>query len=640
SCSDKTASETDKAKDTSEKVTSSELEKDNSESKDEGAALRDPLPAPDLSSLQYAPVVRFGRPPPVAGGRFNLPSAIAVDSRSGDFYVMDTNNKRVHRYKADGTFVSMWGDKAASGLTVDPRNGTVLLALPSEKKVVRFDKNGKRLEEIGSGEEPAFLTEPMDVTVRANGEVFVLNRSSHVTRFNAKGAFVSRWLALPEMKSAALKNGMVSQLHRSMSITVSADGKSLYVLNSGRTKVRQVKFDGTFIREWGGERSSEPGLLRWSRGISVKANGNVIVADTDNERLQEFKANGEFIRWYRGPHDDENGIFHPRAVDVNTKTGKVYAAASYSHRVDCFNPDGTLDFSVGGLNPELDVLNRPRGIAVHPKTGDVFVSSKKDHVIKRFSSEGKALLSFFPKVGELKGVDPIWKYRAHFQFPGPIDVAPDGTLWMIRHGYPYPDDPTPSDYLRNYDADGNFVKLLDHESFRGYMEGIEFHDDTGEMYIVGSDTQNIFHLKGDGTFVREFGKGILKLPISAAIDEKRKRLYVADIKTSRIEVFSLEGEHLGGWGQRGKRDGQFRILRQMGGIDVDDCGLVYVADGRNRRVQVFTPEGEYKNTIQIPPTEAVKISWIKDVSTHQDRVYVLGDGFVQGFTRSGIECAL
>ena len=45
--------------------------------------------------LSYQPKNYFGRPPPLAPYRFNLPSGIAVDSTSGDFFVADKNNEMI-----------------------------------------------------------------------------------------------------------------------------------------------------------------------------------------------------------------------------------------------------------------------------------------------------------------------------------------------------------------------------------------------------------------------------------------------------------------------------------------------------------------------------------------------------------------
>ena len=67
--------------------------------------------------------------------------------------------------------------------------------------------------------------------------------------------------------------------------------------------------------------------------------------------------------------------------------------------------------------------------------------------------------------------------------------------------------------------------------------------------------------------------------------------YVADgYWKTRVVKFSAEGEYLMEWGRPGDGPGEFNLLHS---IALDDDGRVYVADRRNSRVQVFTGDGEF-----------------------------------------------
>jgi DNA-binding beta-propeller fold protein YncE len=69
----------------------------------------------------------------------------------------------------------------------------------------------------------------------------------------------------------------------------------------------------------------------------------------------------------------------------------------------------------------------------------------------------------------------------------------------------------------------------------------------------------------------------------------RATVYVTDQSTNRIEMFTVDGSFLGGWGGTGSGPGQF-----VGPADValDPAGQVYIVD-HTSRVQVFTSDGAF-----------------------------------------------
>ena len=112
------------------------------------------------------------------------------------------------------------------------------------------------------------LDEPVDVAVHPkDGRVYVLDKGGYVAVFGRMGKPLARWLS-GYRDPADNDEGMLRRGHRSMGIDLSPDGKSVYVSNSGSCMVSQFDTEGELIRRWGEERSSEPGLLRWNRGMA------------------------------------------------------------------------------------------------------------------------------------------------------------------------------------------------------------------------------------------------------------------------------------------------------------------------------------------------------------------------------------
>ncbi len=85
------------------------------------------------------------------------------------------------------------------------------------------------------------------------------------------------------------------------------------------------------------------------------------------------------------------------------------------------------------------------------------------------------------------------------------------------------------------------------------------------------------------------GEGQFRQPTAIALDS-RGCAYVADQYNHRISVFDRSGRYLSKWGRFGAGDGQ---LDGPCGLAFDAEDNVYVVDQNNNRVQKFTCEGEY-----------------------------------------------
>jgi len=118
-------------------------------------------------------------------------------------------------------------------------------------------------------------------------------------------------------------------------------------------------------------------------------------------------------------------------------------------------------------------------------------------------------------------------------------------------------------------------------------------DDTGRVYVsdTGSDTIMVFSV--EDKLLTQFGKGVLDNPSGLAIDNNGKMIYVVSTKTHRVEVFSLDGTHLFGFGGRGGDPG---LMNYPTNIALGADGRLYVVDSLNFRVQVFNAQGIFEKT--------------------------------------------
>jgi DNA-binding beta-propeller fold protein YncE len=204
---------------------------------------------------------------------------------------------------------------------------------------------------------------------------------------------------------------------------------------------------------------------------------------------------------------------------VAERCGAGDCAASPLNPILKFDRNGALVTSFGA---GLFVV--PHGMDVDPD-GNVWVTDAPDgtptgagkgHQVFKFSPEGKLLLSL-GKAG-VTGDSP-----ETFNRPADVLVAPNGTVFV---------------------ADGH----------------------------GGPSNARIVKFSREGKFIKAWGRkgsgpGEFDTPHSLAMDS-RGRLFVADLRNFRIQIFDQDGQYLEEWKQFG----------MPGGIYIDARDTIYVAD--------------------------------------------------------------
>jgi sugar lactone lactonase YvrE len=176
--------------------------------------------------------------------------------------VLTRGDKTFFEFERDGTFVRAFGDKLfarSHGLHIDAQ-GYLWATDVGGHVVVKLDRDGRTLLTLGTRGEPGEwneangsrkLNQPNDVAIADNGDIFVVQ--GHTPGPN------------------------------------------------GDARVLKFTSDGTFVKSWGGK-GAAPGQFQVAHGIDIDAQGQLWVADRENQRIQIFQPDGTFIREikYRG----------------------------------------------------------------------------------------------------------------------------------------------------------------------------------------------------------------------------------------------------------------------------------------------------------------------------------------------------
>ncbi|MDQ3930413.1 MAG: SMP-30/gluconolactonase/LRE family protein, partial [Chloroflexota bacterium] len=284
-------------------------------------------------------------------GQFNLPRSIAIDAQ-GNFYVSDTENKRIQKFDAAGKWLLSFGAEGTA-------DGQFAAISP---------------ESVGTG--------PGGLAIDAQGNVYVADTWNHrIQKFDSEGHFVKAWgsfisLADPALADAPDKD---SRFYGPRGVAIGPDG-NVYVTDTGNKRVLIFDAEGTFVRKIDSGMSptratpdypfSQPGELNEPIGIAVDAQGNVYVADVNNRRIQKFDAAGQPVAQWPVPAPNwDPGPYNEPFLALDGQ-GNLYATAPTGKAVLKFDANGQV---AATKNSNSGVtLNLPTGLALGPG-GKVYV---------------------------------------------------------------------------------------------------------------------------------------------------------------------------------------------------------------------------------------------------------------------------
>ena len=239
--------------------------------------------------------------------------------------------------------------------------------------------------------------------------------------------------------------------------------------------------------------------------------------------------------------------------------------------------EDSLSFSVGGRMRRFYVLNIP------------------NKNIREFQDRVAA----FPATPALKSIaagPPTMfeggKGSGKGQFDSPTAMAVDGngTVFIADTG---------NSRIEKFSPTGAFlstIKIAGNEASE--LSGIAV-DHAGNIYVADASKQCVEKLGPDGTLIAKW-----KGPDPGFYGPRRiaigrdDSIYVVDQGRTRIVKFSPDGRVQSVWGSKGSGDGQFDDPTS---VAVDpQTNKVYVADPRNKRIQLFDSNGKFLTKWLVP----------------------------------------
>jgi len=279
------------------------------------------------------------------------PRRVALD-RQGNLYVTDEYHNRIVKLSPSGSVLATWGSPGA-----------------------------------GPGDPASPFPEPTGITLDPAGNIYVTDHTSQVKKLSPSGQLLLSWgnCSYPECTDATdprILNGP-------WSVTLDGAG-NVYVADSANNRIVKYAPDGHPLLTYGVPTPSgqvpgtAPGVLNGPEGVAVDGSGQVLVADTLNNRIQKFSATGQpLAQW--GSRGNKLGQFYQPTDLVIDSRGTIYVADSGNNRIQELSSGGKplVTYDTNSI-PTIGGFVSPEGVALDAQ-GNMYVVDRSPGRIWKYT---------------------------------------------------------------------------------------------------------------------------------------------------------------------------------------------------------------------------------------------------------------
>jgi sugar lactone lactonase YvrE len=246
------------------------------------------------------------------------------------------------------------------------------------------------------------------------------------------------------------------------------------------------------------------------------------------------------VTMFQGGKGAGRGQFDfPRGMTTD-RFGNIFVADTNNGRIQKFSSAGVFLLSIGTTGKGPGQLGEPNAIAIDG-LDNMYVTEAANHRVQKFAPTGSFL-------AEWKGPG------AGFYGPRKIALGPDNSLYVVDQGRT------------------RIVKF----------------DYNGQVLTTWGSKGN--------------GEGQFDDPTSVAIDPARDKVYVADPRNRRIQVFDSAGKFLGQWPVS-----EWQLPNGFEDVAVDSqTGRLYASSAHTDAVFVFDPNGVRIATLKPKPPDKLE----------------------------------
>ncbi|MGP8214166.1 MAG: T9SS type A sorting domain-containing protein [Bacteroidia bacterium] len=344
-------------------------------------------------------------------------SVISVQAQSG--YINTVAGNGIEGYSGDGGQATAAELHMAAGVALDA-SGNLYIADQGNNRIRKVNKSGVITTVAGNGTggysgdggqaTAAELFTPFQVAVDAKGNLYIAdNQNSRVRMVSSTGIITTIAGTGDFGYSGDGGPATAAEVNGPEGIGVDASG-NVYVVDNANERIRIINTSGiitTIAGNGTGSYSGDGGQATAAEiyeptGVSIDANGNLYIADSQNNRIRKVNTSGVIstvagngVSGFGGDGGQataaELSVAFGIAVDAN---GNFYIGDAQNARIRMVNSsgvistiagDGTLGYSGDGGPATAAELLTPEQVAIDA-LGDIYVADQVNFRVRKVNS--------------------------------------------------------------------------------------------------------------------------------------------------------------------------------------------------------------------------------------------------------------
>ncbi len=375
------------------------------------------------------------------------PAGLTIDGH-GNLFIADIGNSRIRKVDTAGNITTVAGNGVKcypsttacgdGGLAVNANfdypidvavdaAGNLFIADAFDYKIRKVDAVTQNISTVagdgtacsnptslcgdGATATLAQLNYPEGVAVDSTGNVYISDTKDHRIRMIAAASGIISTVVATGGPCVSPTNGcgdggtaLNAFLRLPGQISVDNSG-NIYIADTGDNRVRFVNAStqvittiaGTGVRGFGGDgASASAALLDQMIGLYVDGSGNVLLADTGNQRIRQISGGNISTIAGGGSGGDGgpaiNAMFANPYAAAEDSTGNVYVVDQFNNRIRKITmPSGTVSTVVGtgsmgysgdGGSALNATLNAPSSVALDA-VGNIYIADTNNSVVRK-----------------------------------------------------------------------------------------------------------------------------------------------------------------------------------------------------------------------------------------------------------------
>jgi len=235
-------------------------------------------------------------------------------------------------------------------------NGDIYVMDGVNNRVVRYDNNGKYINEFGSiGTNEGQFMFPIGIRTDDEGQVYIADsKNGRIQVFTPEGKF-KKVIAL-----AKTKDGFLSD---PTDIAIDDDRNRCYIIDNDNHRVLIYSKKGKYIGKFGEMGFLMADFFRYPYRVDIDSKGNYYVLEVINTRVQVFDDSSNFKLTLAEWGLDRGQFFRPQGLCIDNED-RVFISDNYTGVIQVLSTENAFIGAIGTESGEVLKLDTPSGMYV------------------------------------------------------------------------------------------------------------------------------------------------------------------------------------------------------------------------------------------------------------------------------------